>query len=295
MGPRRFSVVALALVVAALCTGTAAAAAPPLGELGGIFELQGTHGFKVLGLLDSKGRKAELTLFVGRPRERATYIARGTREGEELDFDLGSLGKVEVEAQPTGRKETVRPMCGKPFTLEGIDFVGTIEFHGEEGFTEARALRTPLRFDFLADIGCGASSGGEGFFAQEPGARLKVARKGGPRLQINQNHPGAAVHYEAQITEQVPGVTIRRTVLGHFGGGAFAFDPTLTRASFAPGAPFTGSAIYRGSHSPRGTHPAKGAWSGDLTVDFPGRADVPLTGPGFKAAIIHANRTESGP
>jgi hypothetical protein len=296
MGPRRFGAVALALVAAALCLGTATAAAgaPAPDEIAGIFELQGTHGYKVGGVIGVKGHKAELTLFVGRRHEGATYTARGTRVGEELDFDLGALGKVELEAQPTGHMETVRSSCGKPLTLEGSDLVGTIEFHGEGGFTEAQAQTTPLRFDLLADIGCGVSYGGEDFGAGILGARLRVARKGGPKLQINQNHPGARVRYEARVTERRAGLTIDRTVGGYLAGGAFHFDPTLTKASFTPGAPFSGSATYRGSRSPRGTHPAHGAWRGNLTVDFPGRADVPLTGPGFKAAIIHANRTESG-
>jgi hypothetical protein len=297
MERRQISLVALALVATALCTGTttAAAAAPPRDVFGGVFELRGTHGFKVLGEIGAKDGAAAMNLYVGRPREGAIYRVQGRLDGEEVDFDMGALGKVEVRAEPTGRKETVRPNCGKQMTLEAFDYVGTIEFHGEEGFTEAQAQRTPLRFDLLAEIGCGVSSEGEEFSALEPGARLKVARKGGPKLQINQNHPGAPVRYEARITERRPGLTIDRSVGGYLAGGAFHFDPTLTKASFAPGAPFAGSAIYRGSDAPRETHPAKGAWSGNLTVDFPGHAGAALTGPGFKAAIIRATRTESSP
>jgi hypothetical protein len=272
-----------------------AATASEASEAGfsGIFVLPGTHGFKLGGLIGAKGRKAELTLFVDRRHEAATYIMRGTRDGEELDFDLGALGKVEVEAQPTGSMETVRPSCGKPITLEGREFVGTIEFHGEEGFTEAQALRTPLRFDLLAGFGCGVSSEGESFGVGIPGARLKIGRRGGPKLQVNQNDPGARVRYEARITERRRGLTINRVTGGYLAGGAFSFDPSLTKASFAPAAPFSGSATYRGFHPPRGTNVARGTWRGNLTVDFPGHADVPLTGPGFKAAIVRANRTES--
>jgi hypothetical protein len=115
-----------------------------------------------------------------------------------------------------------------------------------------------------------------------PGARLKFGRKGGPKLQVNQNHPGATVRDEAQITERRPGLTINRVTGGYLAGGTFSFDPSLTKASFAPVAPFSGSATYRGLHPPRGTHVAHGTWRGNLTVDFPGHADVPLTGPGFK-------------
>src|SRR5882757_1553515 len=114
MRRRQISAVALSLVAVVLGIGASVATAsePPKAGFGGMFELQATHGFKVVGLIGAKGPKAELTLFVGRARERATYLVRGTREGEELDFDLGPLGKVEVEAQLTGRMETVRPACG---------------------------------------------------------------------------------------------------------------------------------------------------------------------------------------
>jgi hypothetical protein len=286
----RLPAIALALVVIALAGPSRAAGAKPFG---GIFVLRATHGFKVVGLIGSKGNDTELNLFVERRHEGATYIVRGTRDGEAFDFDLGAVGKVEVEAQPTGRMETVHPKCGKPFTLEGAAFVGTIEFHGEEGFAEAQAERTPIRYDLLADMICVGSLRGETFGATERGARLRARRKDGPEIQINQNHPGAAVHYEAQITEKHGGMTINRAVVGHLGGGAFDFDPTLTDASFAPAAPFTGAATYRGVHPPRGTHVAHGTWRGNLKVDFPGHAAVPLAGPGFNAAIIHAKRTES--
>jgi len=290
---RRKCAAALASVVLTLTLVSVAAASGWEGEFSGVFALRGTHGYKVTGLIDAKAGDVQLFLSVSRRHEGATYVVQGTRSGEEFDFDLGALGKVEVEAQPTGHTETVRPKCGKPFALEGSTFVGTIEFRGEEGFTEARAQRTKLRYDLLADDVCGFSIQGEDFGAGIPGARLRVSRKRGPELQINQNHPGAPVRYEAQITESHPGLTIHRSTGGHLPGGAFKFDPTLTRATFGPGAPFTGSAAYRGFAPSRGTHVAQGTWRGNLTVDFPGHTAVPLTGPGFKAAIIHANRTES--
>jgi hypothetical protein len=289
--PRRcLTAIVLAVAVTALAVPSGAAAAKPFG---GIFVLRATHGFKVVGLIGSKGKDTGLSLFVERRHEGASYTVHGTRHGEAFDFDLGPLGKVEVGAQPSGSTETVHPKCGKPFTLEGGAFVGTIEFHGEEGFTEAHAERTPFRLDLLAESICGSFSSGETFGVGEPGARLRARGRGGATLQINQNHPGARVRYEAQTVERSGGVRIERTVTGRLAGGAFDFDPTLINASFTPGTPFTGAATYRGFHPPRGTHVAHGTWRGDLKLDFPGRAAVPLAGPGFKAAIVPAIRTES--
>jgi hypothetical protein len=54
-------------------------------------------------------------------------------------------------------------------------------------------------------------------------------------------------------------------------------------------APFEGEAAYR-----RG--PGKStSWHGDLTVDFPGRADVRLATPGSRASLIRAVQNPSHP
>jgi hypothetical protein len=75
-------------------------------------------------------------------------------------------------------------------------------------------------------------------------------------------------------------------VLDHFSSSAFDFASPLRTATLAPPVPFTGQATFR-----RNANPAN-RWTGNLSVDFPGRADVPLAGGRFKAALVHAKRTE---
>jgi hypothetical protein len=135
----------------------------------------------------------------------------------------------------------------------------------------------------------GSPETGELTGQQVRGARL-VARSAGKKqaiyLQANQNHPGAPVYMETSIEERRGGLIVSREVVDHFSSGAFDFASPLRTATLAPPAPFAGQATFR-----RNADPAN-RWTGNLSVDFPGRADVSLAGKRFKAALVHAKRTE---
>jgi hypothetical protein len=61
--------------------------------------------------------------------------------------------------------------------------------------------------------------------------------------------------------------------------GPLRFNEALTAGRVSPTAPFHGTARYRAF--PDGTT----AWSGDLSIDFPGAPRFPLTGPQFETLI----------
>jgi hypothetical protein len=260
----------------------------------GTFELQGAHGYRLFGIIASTGTTGVLELFVSKGGEEATYIAHGEVTREHVHFDLGKLGDIDVAVQPTGQTEDVGSKCGKPTVIEGEEYVGTIDFQGEEGFTSAEASSTPLSLEPIFDLVCGGSVGvgtssGEGI----PGAQLEIASHGGPSLRLDQNHAGAPVFYEAHLSEKEGAVTVHRTVTGRLGGGALSYTPTLAAASFSAGAPFSGAATYSGTRPAHEARPGKGTWRGSLKVDFPGHRGVRLAGPDFSASIVHAKRTES--
>jgi hypothetical protein len=150
--------------------------------------------------------------------------------------------------------------------------------------THAKAIVNP----FL-DLGCGFFESGETSGHGTRGARL-VARTGSKEralfLQVNKNHRNAAVRVEASLEERRNGLTIDREVVHHYPATALRFDPLLQSATFDPPAPFSGSAKFR-----RDAKPAK-RWAGNLSIDFPGRANVHLAGRRFKATLAHAKRTE---
>jgi hypothetical protein len=155
--------------------------------------------------------------------------------------------------------ETIQPACGKP------------------------------ELKPIFDIVCGAPSSsstesGRGL----PGVELKAGGGGGPRLTLDQNHPGAKVEYEAKVNEVEGAVKVVRTVVGRLLARSLSYTPPLESASFASGSPFSGRATYVGKAPTHETSPGRGTWRGSLKVDFPGRAAVRLAGPSVKASIVHA-------
>lgn len=293
---RRVIAVVTAVAVLAVVPG-AIAAEPVKPAFDGAISLHGTNGFGVFGLVSSAGNVGRVALFVEKAGESAVYSARGEATANSIDVDLGPLGKVDVEVRPTGNSETLSSECGgkgKKVTIQATELVGTIEFHGEEGFTEFSATNAPLQIRPLLNLVCGTPFGVLTTSGSHVGGvQLKAKTSRGPSLLIQQNHPGARVFYEAKMQEREGTVQVSRSVSGHLGAGAIRYDPDLGSASFAAASPFTGSATYKGRTAPSEIRPGTGSWRGSLKVDFPGHAGVPLAGPGFKATIIHAHRTES--
>jgi hypothetical protein len=224
---------------------------------------------------------------VGAPR--VPRPARTRRARRDRGRTGAARGEIDADLQPTGKTKTAHSACGgKPYTGPGHEYVGTIGFHGEDGYTDAAATRTPLLLSPLLNIVCNVSSEGESFGGGVHGVRIKPKRVAGPSLQINQDAPGAHVHYFSRISERHGDLRIERAVEGDIGAGALRFDPALDHAHFTGGGPFSGTATYSSTSPPTGTRPGHGTWSGNLTVDYPGRPSVRLAGPSFPAAIIHA-------
>jgi len=63
---------------------------------------------------------------------------------------------------------------------------------------------------------------------------------------------------------------------------AFRYDQRLQTATLSPPAPFSGSGLFKRSRE------AGQRWSGDLSIDMPGREDVPLTGSALRATLVPA-------
>ncbi|HXF31667.1 MAG TPA: hypothetical protein VN522_09095 [Solirubrobacterales bacterium] len=281
-------VLALAVVGSGSSTAVAAESSPAPG---GVFLLNGTNGYRLGAVFGARGGNGAMELLVVKSGETAFYKAEGIVAGSRIDIDLGLLGKFDLERRLTGKTETIHG-CGHSEAVPGYEFVGTIEFHGEEGFTEVIATRADMDWTAVIGAECHLSGGGEVFGDGIPGVRIKVRDKQGPALQLNQNHHGAKVTYSAEVAEREGAVSVHRFVSGRLGAGALSFTPSLGSATFTGAGPFAGEATYVEAQPPRGTHPGQGAWRGNLTVDFPGASDVGLAGPGFKAGIIHARRTE---
>jgi hypothetical protein len=114
-----------------------------------------------------------------------------------------------------------------------------------------------MRWRTVLSFVCGGISsetvGGDGL----PGAELKVERKDGPTLKLQQNRQGSHVLYQATEIEKEGRIRIRRSVSGRLGGGALTYTPSLGAAKFTPGGPFSGTASYSACRSPTKPAPAK--------------------------------------
>jgi len=291
----KFAVLAAGAIatLAIAAPGAAAEGEAETGAFGSLF-LKGTNGYSILVLAGSKPqfKHGQVLVLVGRRGESVSYLAPAKVEPTTIEADLGPVGEIAVEFQSSGPPERVEAPCeeGESMTYEPGVWVGTIDLEGEEGFTRIQEDRVKATVSPFVAAECGgATLIGETVRSTAPGARL-VARLAGARrtvyLQANKNHRGARVYLEASIDERRGALVVSREVRGYFPSGAFEFGSPLLTATLDPAGRFVGHATFR-----RGAKPAN-RWAGNLSVDFPGHADVALVGGGFKASLVHAERTE---
>ena len=271
----------LALTLGPASSSSAALLVPPS------FTVKASNGYSVLVLTDParEGRPASVVLFVNGKNGGAFYSAPATVTEMSIDADLGELGEIAVTFHPTGKARTAHSGCGgDPVRFDSGYYEGAISFHGEEGFTTAEATKAPGDLDFLLGLVCPGMSGGGGPFF--PGAELDINSSGsrfGPDLMVIKNRPTAPTHYEASISEKHDGILIERFAELIAKPGTFRYDPRVRTATVHPPAPFSGTGHYRRAANP--LH----RWTGDLSVDMPGRSDVPLTASGLRANLRHAH------
>jgi hypothetical protein len=255
----------------------------------GAFHLKGTNGYSILvmGISKPHFKQGEVIVWAANGHGAVVYLQRAKVTADTIETDLGAAGQLSVAFQSQGPPERVQARCkkGGVETFEPGLWVGKIEITGEEGFTtvkktQAKAIPSPF-----VNAGCGISIGEETVGHGLPGVRL-VARDGGTHraryLQANQNRPGGPIKVEADLEERRGGLIIDRLIEDTYPGGGLHFDPMLRSATLSPPAPFSGSATFHLNANPTNR------WIGNLTLDFPGRADVPMAGSAFKATLAHA-------
>ncbi len=299
---------ASACVCAALVLGLANAS-PVKADAPGAsiaFQMKASNGYSIFGVAFSRRAdgRGNITLFVGKKGADviyfapATVLASGVRTPSVFHppslvrADLGDLGKIDFEFVPSGVVKRERSTCDKtPVRFEAGSYQGAFEFHGEEGYSEASATSISASISPLLNLVCGGSVKGETSGPGSPGARLRLVSKSGGQtvhLQANKNRPGAATTYEATIEERSARIEIQRSIQGKAPAASLVPSEGLRIATFEPPAPFDGGAIFRRNASPANR------WTGNLTVDFPGQSDVPLTGTSFAATLVPAELTEGG-
>jgi hypothetical protein len=215
--------VLLGLACMFLLAGTASAAAPQAAEAPsppGGFRLQGSHGFSIsvaaYSEVEGSGH-GEIVVTASRAHEFVSYTAPAQVTTDSIRARLGTLGRVDMVLNRSGREETVNPPCfHHPESFETGTYEGVFEFSGEGGYTDARATRAaavPSLAVFSRRIGCNGGSSGESFGPGEPGARLlgvSYANGRTVKFQINKNRPTAKTIFTASLAERRGGINIFR-------------------------------------------------------------------------------------
>lgn len=257
------------------------------------FTVQGSNGYSifVFGVVAHRGTPATVGIDASRGKSAAFYTVPGTVTETSIQAELGALGRIAVAFHPSGRPRTARSACSdKPVHFDSGFYEGTIDFHGEEGYTAVEATRAPGDLGFLLDLVCSGISGGSGgpFL---PGAELEVEARGprpphlnrlGPSLKVVKNRPRAPAHFEVSLSEEHEGIGILRLINPIAPANAFEYDPRVRTATVHPPPPFAGTARFH-----RNAKPAN-QWTGDLIADLPGKSGVRLTGTDLRARLVHA-------
>jgi hypothetical protein len=294
-GFRRLSHLAIfcaLLCVAMLAAGPAIGSAPaqfraaakgPL-PVPGAFRLAASNGyiFDVVGIPPRGERSGVLLINVSAKGKSVAYRAPAVVTETSIKSNLGELGEISVTFHRSNRAATV-PCGERAIRFDSGNYEGTIDFHGEEGYTTVEATTVPGNIDHWIAEGLCDEGFSEGFSGPPRGAALSVRNPAlGPEMNISKREPDAAALIAAWVSEYSNGISIERFTSLWMPGVGFTYDRHLRTATVRPPAPFTGSARFdlRKKGGQR--------WSGDLTVDLPGRADVPLTGTSLRAALIPA-------
>jgi hypothetical protein len=248
--------------------------------------------------------------------ESVAYVAfHHTQAGIDrgrLDVKLGKLGHFRGHLVAISTKvQKLRKGCtGEPTTVEEGHFVGSFVFHGERGYTTIDAPRElgSITRGGATECQIRASKPGKHHrHANDPKAEKRTeeaAERDETRLLAGdakadlllrasreQDPPepdaGAATAFEVTARGKAAGFDVIRSVsiasTGREAAARFFAVPNLAEpqaeVTLEPPAPFSGSAAFHLEG------PTKASWTGDLAVELPGLAELPLTGKKIYAGV----------
>jgi hypothetical protein len=232
------------------------------------FEVPATNGYRVevFWIAGHHGKPDRVGVLAWNSISSTSYVGPGQVSQDRVRASLGKYGAVNVSFERQGVRR-VRSLCGR-----GVDsfvagvYKGTVEFEGDEGFTQAIDPELEAEPLFHDPWEC---SGVEVGYGAGPGVYLRVYSRYGETVVV-QNAPGRPVRYEALAEGRSGQIEIGRMVEVIGPSSGFHWSQSLKRATVSPPPPFSGTATYRDLGG-RVTHR-----EGDLHVDFPGFRDYPL-------------------
>ncbi len=221
-------------------------------------------------------------------RIQTTYLARGLAAPERLKATFGKLGSVKMRF----RESRHRTWRGRVRTCRGANrfikrrgvFRGNLRFKGEGGYVSIRVHRAKGAVVTQASK-CKRRRGGGGFkipfggsLSQPLSSLLAISRDGVAAtgfFAIEDRH--STLFFASSEESRGKLAIVRMAVLRKH--SRIRTNEALTAASLSPSSPFHGTGRY--SAGADGTS----AWTGGLTVNFPGEPRFPLTGPDFETFL----------
>jgi hypothetical protein len=265
------------------------------------FAVPASNGYTIGVVAEPAGRRGrpdEIQVSIADDSGYVVYSAPTRLDGENIRADFGTLGTIDMSWHPNGRVGKVPIKCrGYHSTLyvaEGA-YRGSLRIDGENGFTTAKVTQAKGRtgwFRFAHPCGFSTSEGYPG-----PGLLLDAYIRGPQTpggsyrfLSVVQNRLHGQVSFFAGMGEQKGRISVAFRAYTWARAKALSFDGHFDKTAITPPDPFSGTGTFErvARHRP-------GKWLGDLTVDFPGREDVPLAGHEFTATFRSGFReTEAG-
>ncbi len=280
-------VTALVLVLPATASATGTYVSQAHSVTTGI--TRGTSGFGLQ--LWETGRRG-FKLVVEGHGSKTTYETDGGPVADgRVSARLGDRGGLDLRFVPIGRPRAIEPpsWCeGPPMHWQRGYLIGRFAFHGERGYTQARRHRLPAARDTWPSLRCHYASGPESHPDQEARARVgswsfqgKALSFGAALFHRDARPRGSRVEFRASEYDRTGRVTVDHQVevAAPEADVQLADGPLSETATVSPPAPFSGTATFTR------THESTFAWTGDLSVAFPGIDPVRLAGPRFGARL----------
>ncbi len=280
-----------------------------------------TRGYAVK--IETEGHR-RVTLTASKGGVTASYRTSGHVDRHGITADFGELGRISVRFQGERRPfpglfspalETLLPDLdflrrdcrGRKPVREVGSFRGVIRFEGENGFTRVDTHRAGGEVERFYTRVCERTPGSAGKSIERApgglgGLRLSLlyAADRSPQRRVSFEAVGfdfgdelkglgTFVFAAASLVERRDGMLITRKAIEIGDDGSVLLSPrgkVPVTATIALPRPFQGTAKYR---KEPGT---ASSWSGSLAVRPPGAGLVPLTGPGFAAAVCRPSLNE---
>jgi hypothetical protein len=263
------------------------------------FELPASNGYRIRVSAVPGGKKPypNINIFASKgQRYTVAYLARGISEDGAIKAKLPGVGRIGVRFEQTGvTREAVADNCkGRAGLIRHGFFRGTIEIHGEHGYTSVHrdSARGEITQSFRQVCDQDGFGGGGPELGKYPQLEYLSAGRGdgrralgfsASRFDFGPKFGGPSTSFSASSSLRRHGLYVVSSAFGESDEpqSFLAPDPgaALEDASVAPPAPFEGSATFHLDS------PASSSWAGTLSVELPGVGKVALAGPGFWSAL----------